>query len=244
MTVHRDRWERRILAAEAIIEHALHDLKQPANLIRVLAQEVSIDVRRGRLDIEELPESMSEIERSVDELVIMLGRLRRLFRAPTQADEATIGHVVVEARCDPKIALQTAIEEFRIAWPSIEIVAELDSTLPEVTIDQRSLEQALSEVLDNSAHAISEHGGQIEATSRVDRNQVVLRIVDDGGGTPKALRPRLFDPFVSSRADAAGLGLPIARELLTSAGATIALDTDEGTTRVELRLAVAPSARD
>ncbi len=53
----------------------LHDLKQPLNLIRVVAQEIRLDVRKGRLEAEALPERMLEIEHAVDQAVAAIDRL-------------------------------------------------------------------------------------------------------------------------------------------------------------------------
>lgn len=54
----------------------LHDLKQPLNAIRVIAQELRLDVSKNRLDIESMPQRLKEIEKSVDELVKRIDLLR------------------------------------------------------------------------------------------------------------------------------------------------------------------------
>ncbi len=64
----------------AQLDRLLHDLKQPLNLVRVIAQDVRLDERKGRLDRGELPARMLEIERAVDDAVQRLGELRALLR--------------------------------------------------------------------------------------------------------------------------------------------------------------------
>ena len=55
----------------------LHDLKQPLNLIKVIAQDVRLDVKKNRLSLETLPDSMTEIESSIDTLVSQIDEYRQ-----------------------------------------------------------------------------------------------------------------------------------------------------------------------
>ena len=51
-----------LAASGRLLQRLLHDLKQPLNFIRVVAQDVRLDVERERLDLQALPASMSEID--------------------------------------------------------------------------------------------------------------------------------------------------------------------------------------
>ena len=72
----------RLAAATAMLDPLLHDLKQPMNLIRVVAQDVNLDSMKGRLDEESIPQSMQEIIAAVDQLVSSIDRLRAFARPP------------------------------------------------------------------------------------------------------------------------------------------------------------------
>ena len=41
-----------------------------------------------------------------------------------------------------------------------------------------------------------------------------ISLTDTGGGIPEAIRPRIFESFLSGRADGTGLGLAIARRIM------------------------------
>ena len=51
----------RLAAPVAMLDALLHDLKQPLNLIRVVAQDVGLGAKKGRLEAESIPQSMDEI---------------------------------------------------------------------------------------------------------------------------------------------------------------------------------------
>jgi signal transduction histidine kinase len=76
--------------------------------------------------------------------------------------------------------------------------------------------------------------------------RVLLRVTDDGPGIPAAQRDRVFERFArlddarSRDAGGSGLGLPIARELVSRSGGEIALaDAPGGGLRAEVRLPAA-----
>lgn len=63
---------------------------------------------------------------------------------------------------------------------------------------------------------------RIEAERAEQR--VVIRVRDDGSGVPDAIRDRLFDPYVTGRADGSGLGLAIASRLAASLDGELTLE--------------------
>lgn len=99
------------------------------------------------------------------------------------------------------------------------------------------LSQALLNLLDNAARALGPDG-RIHVTSRTGGGVVELVIADNGSGIPEAVRPRIFDPFFSTRGvgGGIGLGLTVARDIVVAHGGDIQLSSTEGQgTTVRLR---------
>jgi signal transduction histidine kinase len=46
------------------------------------------------------------------------------------------------------------------------------------------------------------------------RGEVVITVVDDGPGVPKAMLDRIFEPFVTDKEQGAGLGLAIVKSVV------------------------------
>ncbi|HEX4261623.1 MAG TPA: HAMP domain-containing sensor histidine kinase [Acetobacteraceae bacterium] len=86
------------------------------------------------------------------------------------------------------------------------------------------------------------HGGRVLVAARRAGESLQLSVSDTGRGVPPALRPHLFEPFVTGRPDGTGLGLAIVRETVEAHGGRVrALHPQEGTTiTIDLPLAGRP----
>ena len=87
--------------------------------------------------------------------------------------------------------------------------------------DRRRLEQILAALLDN-ALKFTPAGGRVVARLDADDRRARIRVIDSGRGIPAALLPHVFDSFRRSDRDAGlGLGLAVARDLVTLHGGTL-----------------------
>ena len=68
-------------------------------------------------------------------------------------------------------------------------------------------------------------GGKIQVkTDYLDPNQFNIMIADDGPGIPAENRPRLFDPFFTTREGGIGLGLTVTHQIVSQHGGHIRVD--------------------
>jgi two-component system nitrogen regulation sensor histidine kinase GlnL len=69
-----------------------------------------------------------------------------------------------------------------------------------------------------------------------------VRVADNGPGVPAALKDCLFEPFVTTKAYGAGLGLALAAKLVAAHGGLIDFESEPGRTVFRVLLPVAPPA--
>lgn len=110
-----------------------------------------------------------------------------------------------------------------------------------VQADALRIEQALLGLLTNSI--VHGAASRIDVHVRSDGDDAVLSVTDDGRGIPEADQPMLFDRLARVASDhrtskpGLGLGLYLAREIVSAHGGTIALASEEGRgTAVTIRL--------
>jgi len=61
-------------------------------------------------------------------------------------------------------------------------------------------------------------GGSVEVAAEHRADKLSLRIRDTGQGVSEDIRERLFEPFVTGRAEGTGLGLALVREIARAHG--------------------------
>ena len=92
-------------------------------------------------------------------------------------------------------------------------------------IDADRLRRVVINIAGNAADAMPK-GGRLTISSRVVGDSWELAVTDTGTGIPEQLRPRIFEPFVTSgKEHGAGLGLAIAREIVRGHGGDIQVET-------------------
>ena len=117
----------------------------------------------------------------------------------------------------------TAPMATQLAHRRIALVLTLDDAASAIMLDAARFRRALVNVLSNAADA-TRAGGTITVVVRAAGDAQILEVIDDGVGLDPAVAARVFDPFVSSKADGVGLGLVNARAIVEGHGGRIAIE--------------------
>ncbi|MGH9883335.1 MAG: sensor histidine kinase, partial [Pyrinomonadaceae bacterium] len=98
----------------------------------------------------------------------------------------------------------------------IQCSVQLDEDLPRVSADRESLHQVFLNLVNNSIEA-KPGGGEFQIiTDYLPRPGVIqIRFVDSGVGICPDAREHLFEPMWTTKQSGGGLGLVIAREIMT-----------------------------
>jgi signal transduction histidine kinase len=102
-----------------------------------------------------------------------------------------------------------------VARPQYERVANIETdfgALPLVNCNPAEMNQVFLSLIANAARAIErrtrgETLGTIAVRTRLELNDAVVSIEDDGSGIPEAIRGRIFEPFFSTEDVGGGTGL-------------------------------------
>jgi two-component system NtrC family sensor kinase len=99
---------------------------------------------------------------------------------------------------------------------SIKAAITLEENLPRVSADRESLHQVFLNLVNNSCDAMP-NGGELEITTRYIRKnqQVEIMFSDSGAGLAPNVVEHLFEPMFTTKQSGSGLGLVIARDIIS-----------------------------
>ena len=98
--------------------------------------------------------------------------------------------------------------------------------------DPRALQQVMLNILSNASDAVeARENPRIVIQTLKEGNTIRLRVTDNGCGISEEQQKRLFTPFFTTKASGTGLGLVIAKKLLSKMDGTIEIKSrrDAGT---------------
>src|SRR5690349_6137376 len=197
-----------------------HELNQPLTAI-LNYTNACLDVADER-DDSEMKSILGKVAEQATRAGNIIRRLRSFIekRGPKRSSE-DIAYTVDEA-----IRLGQINAEER----GIKMLITIEPDLPAVMIDRTQIQQVLISLLKNAAEAM-------EQSARRELNMTIGRAAPDllqvsiavsGTGVSNDVRDRLFQPFVSNKANGMGMGLSICRGIVEAHGGRLWLEGNPG----------------
>lgn len=155
-----------------------------------------------------------------DKLIAEIGGLDRVVREFLRFSRGAEGDTET---FQVSALLSSMAEEIRSDNVSVEIEGDT-----EVRTDRTALREALANIVFNARDAVGD-SGTVRVNIALRGRLVAVEVTDDAGGIDSDVRAKLFEPFVTAKADGTGLGLPIARRLLRDLGGDLTLERSDNT---------------
>jgi len=192
-----------------------HEIRNPLTSMRMNLQGLK---RRGKLeekDRKRVQICLDEILRLDDIIseIMQFARRTKLEIAPVQAKK------IVSA------ALEMTRQE--IDSRGIEVVTQMQPSLPVIRGDANRLIHVLINLLINAAQAMG-HGGMITVSVETYGTGIEFTVADQGPGIASELRRDIFNPFFTTKANGTGLGLANALKFVQEHGGELDFTTEMG----------------
>jgi len=149
------------------------------------------------------------IIKSVDDLKNLVNEFSNFARMPAIQPEPS----------DLNALIRESLTLYQEAHRGVLFNVTTDSGMPLLMIDRDQIKRMLINILENAVAAMSEHGTVTLTTSFDDvLKMAVISIADDGPGILPEDKPRLFEPYFSTKKSGTGLGLAIVGSIVTDHG--------------------------
>jgi signal transduction histidine kinase len=192
-----------------------HEVKNPLQPMRLAAQLL----QRARAENDPRAEAVADrLARTVLEQTQALDRIAGDFRA----------FAGVAPAAQTPVRLDDWLHELRdqcaglFAGKPLRLQLSADAGDVRVALDSSAMARVFVNLLQNALEA-APAGVVVTLLSRVDGEQAVVEVTDDGPGVPDAARQHLFEPYFTTKSSGTGLGLAICRRLCEAHGGALRL---------------------
>jgi signal transduction histidine kinase len=196
------------------VANASHELRTPLTVMRTA---IDVTLAKPSPTAPQLKDMAVRVRRSIDRAETMVEALLTL----AVSDQGKLSTEFSDLATWAEDAIDAAAPE--IERLDLHVVAELNPA--ETTGDPQLLERMISNLVDNAVRH-NEPGGWIRLRTGSKDAAAYLEIANSGPFVPDDAVPSLFEPFrrLETRTgvrDGVGLGLSIARSVVTAHGATV-----------------------
>ena len=192
-----------------------------------VAHEIRNPLVSVRTFIQLLPERLADEEFRTEFRELALGEIERIC--------ALINDLLVFSRPAPAereptdlnelVAQITRLLEAEARRRDVAVSFHAEADLPQVVVEEAKVKQVLMNLLLNALQACRSHGS-VEITTRSEETRgerwCTVTVADSGAGIPPEHVEQIFDPFFTTKDAGSGLGLFIARQIVTEHGGHIA----------------------
>jgi two-component system nitrogen regulation sensor histidine kinase NtrY len=194
-----------------------HEIKNPLTPIQLAAERLK---RRFTREITSDPDTFSQCADTIIRHVGDIGRMVDEF-----SNFARMPQPVIKVEDVGRIAREALVLQ-RTARPQITWRSEIPDRGPLAPCDRRLLSQALTNLLQNAADAVTmrESAGTISLCVQSGDDDVRIIVTDDGIGLPQEDRARLTEPYVTHKPKGTGLGLAIVKKIMEDHHGRLMLD--------------------
>lgn len=226
------------LQAPAILAH---EIKNPLAAIRGASQLLSRKIAEKDTALTEM------IASEVDRIARLIDRMQELGSNSVEPTEPVNLHQTIRKAM---ASVRSAVKG------KAELNEEFDPSLPAVLAAPDALEQVLVNLLTNAAEACADRDDpqvivrtrfvsglakNVSGTGESIRLPVEIAVCDNGAGFDPDIGDHVFEPFVTSKKNGQGLGLPLVKKLVSDMGGRVSHKRLErrGITEFRVHLALA-----
>ena len=216
-----------------------HEIKNPLNFINNFAEgsvELHEDLKEllvkdlsslTKTDLAEIKDIAKELNLNSTEIRGQGGRIDKIVQNMMNHSRDELGEKeLVQLNQLIKENTKLAYHGFRSMKPSFQVNYDLQlgTQLPELLIFKQAISRVLLNILNNACYAVFEKQQQssdykpiIQLKTKVENNQVLLSIRDNGIGIKEDLLEKIYNPFFTTKPPNGintGLGLSICYDII------------------------------
>jgi signal transduction histidine kinase len=178
-----------------------HEVNNPLSGVLNYTQLLIRKIESDRFSTETARDYLAKME---SELIRSTGLVRNLLDFARQS-----APTLVETDLNDVVNRVLDLTAHSARINKVEVIKELDPSLPKLTADPNQLQQVFTNLVVNAIQAMPQ-GGKLTLSTSHDGGQLKLQVRDTGYGISAENMRKLFTPFFSTKKEVKGVGLGLA----------------------------------
>ncbi|MFB3890294.1 MAG: chemotaxis protein CheB [Candidatus Bathyarchaeia archaeon] len=194
-----------------------HDIRNPLQSIvsALYLLKNEIQALKDSEQKNSLTESVETIETQTSYISKIVSDLQDYARPITPVNE----------EIDVNRELDAVLSKARIP-KNIHVEKIIDKDFPKIKTDQTCLTRILSNLVANAVQAMPD-GGKLTLKAISEDSSAILTVEDTGVGIPEKLKPKIFQPLVTTKSKGQGFGLAVCKRLTEALLGNITFESQE-----------------
>lgn len=132
-----------------------------------------------------------------------------------------------DSRLNPIVQDMLDFVRFELEQAGIKIEASLQDDIPNLQLDEKFIKQAVLNIVKNAISAMPD-GGTLSVRTRLQGDEVMLRISDSGHGMSEDVLNKIFEPYFTTKDFGSGIGLTLVYKIVKEHMGDISVVSQEG----------------
>jgi C4-dicarboxylate-specific signal transduction histidine kinase len=204
-----------------------HEVNNPASV-------ASLAVRSLRRELANENKDCEIIYNKLDKVDAAIIRISNIVKSIKNFSQPAINDDLKRVNLNEIITESMSFFKERYISENLEVICEIPETEIFVKVKQSEISQVILNLINNAHDAIKDiDKGWIKIQVEFDKDNVYVRVSDNGYGVPKEIKEKIFIPFFTTKETGlgTGIGLGLSRKLISQNNGFLDLDfTSKNTT--------------
>jgi PAS domain S-box-containing protein len=189
----------RLAAMGEMIGHIAHQWRQPLNILNFILYNIQDFYHDNKLDKASLDDFIKQGSQLIMKMSGTIDDFRNFFKPDKEKEIFSISKIIKESLN----LVSSALAHSQVAVTLNEGKEVISDGFP------NEYSQVILNILNNAKDAIIAKGIKGEITIDIFRenDSAVVKIQDNGGGIPKDILPRIFEPYFTTKETKGGAGI-------------------------------------
>lgn len=204
-------------------QQVAHEIKNPLTPMKLNIQYLQQAINSNHPDIINLTKRVSSsIIEQIDNLNYIASEFSNFAKMPENKTD----------RIDLKLMLENIVLLFG-GNKNIKITHTLPQEPAVVYADKSQMLRIFTNIVQNAVEAMPDEKTNgvihIELIPDEDKQQITIKVSDNGSGIPDEVKDKIFDPYFTTKSSGTGLGLAMSKKIIELWGGSIRFESEQDT---------------